>query len=396
VKRRLLFLVTEDWYFWSHRISIAVAARQAGFDVTVATRVHEHRERIEEKGVAVVPLSLRRSSCNVLGELRAIIELTRVYRRVRPGVVHHVGMKPVIYGSIAALFAGRPAVVNAISGFGHVADDAGKGRLVKAVVWRFYRLAFALAPRLRVIVQNPENLDVLLNELALAREKAVLIRGVGADLQRFAHRPEPQGVPVLMTAGRLLWNKGSSELVEAAAFLREHGQENRVVIVGAPDTESPKAIPQEVLRQWEREGKAEWWGHRDDMENVLAQTNVVVLHTTYGEGVPKILIESAAVGRAAIATDVPGCREIITHGDNGLLVPPGDLEALKVAIETLVGDDILRRRMGQRAREIAEAEFSESESVARTLSVYDELLPEATTASPDSVQLNGKTHGPGR
>ncbi len=379
MKRRLLFLVTEDWYFWTHRVPVAAAAMKAGFDVTVATRVQEHGHLMEAMGIEVIPLSLRRSNWNAVGEVRAIAELIRVYRRVRPDVAHHVGLKPVIYGSIVAFLCGRPAVVNAVSGFGHVASDSGwRGRVVRAIVWSVYRLAFTLTHRLKVIVQNPENLQILLEDCVLPTERAALIRGVGVDLSRFAYRSERDSIPVLMTGGRLLWNKGARDLVEAAEAVRGHGIECRVVIVGAPDVESPKAIPKEVLRQWEVEGKAEWWGHRDDMEDVLAHANVVVLYTTYGEGVPKILIEAAAVGRAVVATDVPGCREIVRHGENGLLVPPGEPEALREAIETLASDRSLRKRMGKRGREIAVAEFSEQEFVSRTLAVYSELLGEGS------------------
>jgi glycosyltransferase involved in cell wall biosynthesis len=373
---RLLFLITEDWYFWSHRKSIAGAARDAGFDVSVATRAQNHGDLIEREGFRLIPIKLRRKSRNPFAELSAIAELASIYKKERPSIVHHVGIKPVLYGSLAACLAGVPAVVNALAGLGYL--FVAKGRrapLLKHFARLSYRLALSKKCS-RVIFQNKEDQKLFIENGLVTERQSVLIRGAGVNLDDFGVLPEPNDIPVIMLAGRLLWNKGIGELVEAAERLRATGMKCRLVLVGVPDLENPMAVPEEVLRRWQAEGKIEWWGRREDMPQVLAQSNIVVLPTTYGEGVPKILLEATACGRAIVTTDAPGCREIVRHGENGLLVPPHDAEALANAIRALLCDPPLRAKMGARGRGIAEAEFSEQKVVAETLAVYRDLLAE--------------------
>ncbi len=373
---RLLFLVTEDWYFWSHRRSVAQAAQEAGFEVIVATRVTNHGALIEKAGFRLVPIRLRRSGRNPFRELLAIADLVAIYRRERPAIVHQVTIKPVLYGSLAAVLAGVPAIVHAVAGLGDVFIAKGRrASLRKRLVALAYRLA--LSPRRsRTIFQNPDDRNTFVNNRVVAHERAALIRGAGVDLAEFPVRSEPQGTPIVMHAGRLLWSKGIGELVESARLLKARGVRLRVVLVGTPDHANPQSIPEEVLNGWEKEGVAEWWGRREDMPDVLAQANLLALPTTYGEGVPKILLEAAAVGRAIVATDIPGCREIVRHQENGLMVPPHDVSALADAIAEMIHNPQARERMGRRGREIVEAEFSSQQVIQETLAVYRELLPD--------------------
>lgn len=387
---RLLFLVPEDWYFWTHRRGIAMAARSAGFEVIIATRVQNHGARIERAGFKLVPIRLRRSSRNPIRELRAIADLIAIYRQERPCLVHQVTIKPVLYGSLAAVLAGVPAIVDAVAGLGEVFIAKGwQASLRRRLVTFGYRLA--LGPkRSRTIFQNPDDQNAFVNHGVVAAEKAVLIRGAGVDLTEFSWSPEPKGIPVVMHAGRLLWSKGIGELVDAAKLLRKRGFELRVVLVGEPDHGNPRFIPEEVLRRWEREGAVEWWGRRENMPQVLSQANLMVLPTTYAEGVPKILLEAAAVGRALIATDVSGCREIVRHQQNGLLVPPHDVAALADAMGRLLREPETRMRMGQRGRAIAVAEFSSKRVVEETLAVYRELLRDRWPQSDEPEDVRRK------
>jgi glycosyltransferase involved in cell wall biosynthesis len=375
---RLLFLITEDWYFWSHRRSIARAAIDSGFEVSVATRVHDHRELMEAQGFHVLPIKLTRRNRNPFRELSAIFQLVSIYKNERPSIAHHVGIKPVLYGSLAARLTGVPGVVSALAGLGHLFVAEGRS----APIFQYLaRLAYRLALRRknsRVIFQNEENRTLFVENRLVKKSQAVLIKGAGVNLEDFEHHPEPEGTPVVMLAGRLLWNKGIAELVDAVERLRSTGTKCRLALVGVPDSENPMAVPTAVLEQWQAAGKVEWWGRRDDMPAVLSQSNLVVLPTTYGEGVPKILLEAMACGRAIIATDVPGCREVVRHGENGLLVPPRDPEALSTAIQTLLKDPALRGTMGALGRGIAEAEFSERHVVSETLAVYRGLLMESS------------------
>lgn len=369
---RILLLISEDWYFWSHRRGLAKALVASGHEVVLATRVHDLGPAIEALGVRLVPIGMDRSGRNPFRELATVWELVRLYRRVRPDVVHHVGVKPMLYGSWAARIAGVGAVVNAQPGFGYVFSASGpKAALIRTCVQLAYRSAW-VGRRTRVIFQNHETIDFFLERGLVARERAVLVRGTGVDLDEFALAPEPPGEPVVMLAGRLLWDKGIGETVEAARRLRAQGRALRLVIVGRPDAANPKALPEARLREWHEAGDIEWWGYRRDMPEVLAQSTVIVL-PSYAEGLPKVLVESAAVGRAIVTTDVPGCREVVREGVNGLLVPAREVEPLARAIDTLLGDPGLRARMAAAGRRMVEEEFSIGLVSGQIAAIYREL-----------------------
>ena len=371
---KLLFLITEDWYFWTHRLALARAARDAGFDVVIASRISKYRTRIEAEGFTLVGIKLRRSGRNPFTELASIIDLAGIFRRERPDIVHQVSIKPVLYGSMAACFAGCPALVNAVTGLGHVFVTRGlRASLRRSLVLLAYRLALA-SKRSRVIFQNPDDREFFLQRGVVDPASAVLIRGAGVNLEIFRPAAEPEGLPLVVLAGRLLWTKGVAEFVEAAQRLRTRGVQCRFALVGVPDTENPMAIPDEMLKQWQCNAGIEIWGHREDMVSVLQQATVVVLPTIYGEGIPKILLEAAACGKPLVATNIPGCTEIVRHEENGLLVPPRDPEALAEALNLLLSDAALRAQMGHSGRDLVEREFSESRVVDQTLAVYWELL----------------------
>ncbi len=368
----LLYLVTEDWYFCSHRLPVARAARAAGWDVVVATRVTSHGEDIRAEGFRLIPIGLRRRSLAPWREIAAIAELARLYRRERPGLVHHVGMKPVLYGSFAAAITGVPAVVNALAGLGYVfASTRLKARLVRPWV----KLAFRWLldrPNSRVILQNSDDVAAM-TEATLPAARVALIRGSGVDIEAFAATVEPDGVPVAVMVSRMLWDKGVGELVQAARRLRERGVDLKVVLVGPPDPDNPASIPERQLREWDSAGDVAWWGERSDIARIWADSHIAVLPSYYGEGVPKALLEAAACGRPMLATDMPGCREIVVDGVTGILVPPRDVTALAEGLEALARDKARRRRLGAAARELAEREFSETLVVEQTLALYRAL-----------------------
>jgi glycosyltransferase involved in cell wall biosynthesis len=374
MKPKILFFITEDWYFWSHRLPIARAARDAGFEVLIATRADQHKVRIEKEGFKLILIRLERKSRNVFKEVLSIFEIIKIYRRERPDIVHHVAVKPVLYGSWAARITGIPAVVNALAGLGFIFVAKGwKAKVLRWLVVFAYCSAFS-AKNAVGIFQNPEDLKLFIDAGVVKREKAVLIRGSGVDVSHFKHLPELAGVPTIILASRMLWNKGVGEFVEAARMLKKNRIECRMVLVGSPDQENPASISAETLHDWQSEGVVEWWGHREDMPEVLTKAHIVALPTTYGEGVPKILIEAASCGRAIIATDVPGCREIVRNDINGFLIPPCDSKSLAIALKTLINNPKLRAKMGLRGREIVEAEFSEEIVVRQTMAVYEKML----------------------
>jgi glycosyltransferase involved in cell wall biosynthesis len=354
---KLLFLVTEDWYFASHRLPLAVEAARAGHAVSVATRLQAHGEKIARSGVRVIPFELGRRFANPLAELGVFWRLVRLYRRERPAIVYHVGMKPVVYGSLAARFAGITRRINAIAGLGYVfTSRRPKARLLRPFLRVVLRMLLA-GENSRVIVQNHDDKQVVTGMMGRDAQNVVLIPGAGVDLAHFAASDEHPGVPVILFAGRLLWDKGVGEFVAAAERLRNSGIAARFVLAGFPDEGNPTAVPRAQIEAWRDSGLVEWWGQRDDMPAVFAASHVVCLPSAYGEGIPKVLIEAAACGRAVVTTDIPGCREIVRHGVNGLLVRPRDVEALNNALATLIGDPETRRAMGAAGRKIAEAEY---------------------------------------
>jgi glycosyltransferase involved in cell wall biosynthesis len=378
---RLLFVVNDAGFFLSHRLPVALAARRAGLDVHVAIPDDANASGVRVLSFAVHTFPLSRRGTNPLRELRSLGALVRLYRRVRPTLVHHVTIKPVIYGSLAARLAGVPAVVNAVTGLGWVfIARSVRVRALKLGVKRAYRLAFR-HPNMRVIFQNPDDRAAFVSEELLAPAQAALIRGSGVDMAAFHPTPEPTGEPVVVLAGRMLWDKGVGEFVEAARTLRAQGVRGRFVLVGASDPGNPAAIPSEQLAAWRESGSVEWWGQRSDMTDVLAQCHVACL-PSYREGVPKVLIEAAASGRPLVATDVPGCREIVRPGHSGVLVPARDAAALAEALRGLLEDAALRAQLGAGARALAQAEFSQERVVEQTLAVYQDLLSRCEPAVP--------------
>lgn len=369
----LVLLITEDWYFWSHRRSVAVGALAAGYRVTLVSQYDAHRERIEAMGIHTVESPLVRTGRNPVGELRAVNGLARLYRLLRPDVVHHVAIKPVLYGSWAARLAGVPRVVNAISGLGYAFTGTDpKARIYRSLATAAYRSALR-QPGTRTIFQNDDDRGYFIDRGLVQAEHTRLIRGSGVDVDEFRPRPEPDGPAVVLYAGRMLWSKGVGDLAAAVPLLRQRGLDPRVVLVGHSDEANPEAIPPAQIRTWEAEGLLEWWGRRDDMAEVMAGAHIVVLGSER-EGVPKVLLEAAGAGKPLVATDVPGCREVVEDGENGFLVPVHEPAALADAVGRLVADPSLRDRMGAASRDKAIAEFSEDRVTRETLAIYDSLL----------------------
>lgn len=372
---RILLVVNAEWYFWSHRLTLAQALRDTGMEVIVAAAVErDYDHAIRQAGFRFIPIGLKRRSTDVPTELASFSELWRVYRQVQPDLVHHFTIKPVIYGSLAARFANVPYIVNTIPGLGYTfLADTWKRRVVRSAILAAYRVAL-MSKRLRVIFQNPEDRELFVKHNLIASDRTSVIRGSGVNIDIFHPSPEPNGTPIVLLASRLLWDKGVKEFVESAKIVRDAGVNCRFVLVGIPDAENPNSVPETELRAWHDMGLVEWWGLRNDMPTVLQQATVVTLPSYYPEGVPKILLEAAASARMIITTDTPGCREVVHHNVTGLLVPPRQNSALAESVITALQDSDLRKRLGMAARILVEQEFAESHVIARTLDVYRGLV----------------------
>lgn len=373
-KPHIVFLVTEDWYFVSHRLPIAKAALAAGYNVTVITRVTGCEKVIREVGVDVCHLPGQRGGLNPFRQVAYCLAVYRLYRRLRPAIVHHVAMKPVIYGSIAARLAGVRNVVNALGGLGYVfTSGALKARLLRPVVRGLLRVAMG-GRRTLLILQNGDDREMLVSSGVIDKKRVRMIRGVGVNVDRY---PGPNGRVdkcLVILPARLLRDKGVVEFALAARRLAAEGVLARFALVGAPDEENPASLSVQEIESWVAEGFIEAWGWREDMPVVMTQADIVCL-PSYREGLPKALLEACAAGKAIVTTDTPGCREVVEDGHNGLLVPVRDVDALVSALRTLITDAALRHRFGLNGRRLAQTQFSEQAALTASLEVYRELVP---------------------
>ncbi|MBT3029009.1 MAG: glycosyltransferase family 4 protein [Candidatus Thiodiazotropha sp. (ex Ctena orbiculata)] len=371
--RLIIFVVNDPGFFLSHRLPLALAAKDQGYEVCVATPPGDGVEQIKAEGLQYRRVSLSRSGANPLLELWTIWSLYKLYREMKPLIVHHVTIKPVLYGTLAARLASVSAVVNAISGLGFVFLARGWfSAMARSAVLTSYRWLFS-RKRLWVIVQNRDDYDYLLEKECLSQEKIELIRGSGVDVERFMTKPEGNGLPVVILPGRMLWDKGVGEFVEAAQLLHRMGIRARFILVGGIDPSNPESVPAVRLAEWARDGDVEWWGNRQDMPAIYNLAHIVCL-PSYREGLPKVLLEAAASGRAIVATDVPGCREVVIEEENGLLVPARESRPLADALRRLITNPQLRQSMGLKSRAMAEAEFSIKQVVERHMDIYQRAL----------------------
>lgn len=376
--KKLLIVANVGWAFVSHRMPVAIAARTAGYDVHVATSLDPRLDANTPRTLAAAGLHLHsvqfsRSGINPFELLRDLSSLVRLYRELRPDIVHLVTMKPVLLGGVVCRLLRHRATVFAIPGRGSVFSTKGflAGLRRRIVVWA-YRFCYQRGMS-RIIVQNVEDRDYFVSRRIFAAEDVRLIRGAGVDIAKFTVEPEPDGVVTVVLASRMLREKGVSEYVSAARTLKQEGVAARFLLVGEPDTGNPHSHTNEELKAWSASGDVEWLGLRSDVPQIFARSNIVCLPTYYGEGVPKVLIEAAAAGRAIVTTDIPGCRDIVRDGENGLLIKPRDMQGLVGALRRLIENKELRVRMGERGRELVKAEFTIERVAAQSLEIYEEL-----------------------
>jgi glycosyltransferase involved in cell wall biosynthesis len=366
--QRILFVVNVDWFFLSHRLPVALAARDAGFEVHVATALTGPSEAVERYGFKFHELNIDRKSAGPLQAIKVVWELRSLIKNLKPSIVHLVTIKPVVLGGLAARLAGVPRVVAAISGLGYIFTASGfTAALRRSCVSALYRLALA-RPGVCVIFQNGDDQALLQHHAAIKSEQVVRIRGSGVDLSAWPLYPYPEDPPIVLMASRLLVDKGVGEFLQAARIL--HGYKSvRFVLVGDIDAGNPTSLSRTQIQAWVDEGTIEWWGQRKDMPQVLGMAHVVVL-PSYREGFPKVLIEAAASGRAVVTTNVPGCRDAIEPGRTGLLVDVRNVTALAQAIQTLLDNPEQMRAMGAAGRRFAESAFDVREVIARHLAIY--------------------------
>jgi glycosyltransferase involved in cell wall biosynthesis len=372
---KVLLFANTAWYLYNFRCSLAVALQEAGHDVLLVSPPGPYGERLRTLGLRWVPAPMKRTSLNPLRELVLVLWLRSLMVRERVNVMHGFTIKCAVYGSLAARLAGVSARLNAVAGMGYVFTSPDlKARTLRPVVRNLLRLALQ-GRSARLVLQNPDDVALFKSARLVDSASIRLIPGSGVDCRRFT--PDftriPGGRFRVLLAARLLWDKGLDEYVSAARELKAQGRDIEFLLAGSPDPGNPTAVPEETVQAWGKERLVILLGHIDDMPALFRSVDAVIL-PSYREGLPKGLVEAGACGLALVATDVPGCREVVTDGVDGLLVPVRDFKALAAAIARLQDTPALAARLGVAAREKAVREFDERLVIERTLRVYDELL----------------------
>lgn len=372
---RLLIVVNNPVFFVSHRLPVASEARRRGYDVHIATPAGLGIDAIEAAGLTWHEVAMDRASLGPITNLAIIRRLAKLYRQLAPSIVHHVTPKPVVLGTIAARIAGVPSVLNAVSGLGYLFTDSAHGG------WRMWlgRIAYRLAlrhPGMRIILQNVDDVATFEESRLAPPESLVLIRGSGVDTDEFRPAGAPPTPPVILQTGRCLRDKGVAEFLAAAPVVRSRHPYAIMRLAGDIDPGNPTSFERGEFAALAAQAGVDWLGPRDDVKELLQQTSIFCL-ASYREGLPKSLIEAAAAGLPLVATDVPGCREVVRHGVNGLLVEPRNADALADAISALLDNPETAATFGRASRMIAEQEFALPFVVERHMSLYAELTPAA-------------------
>tara|TARA_A100001015_G_scaffold308309_1_gene405728 strand:- start:157 stop:1290 length:1134 start_codon:yes stop_codon:yes gene_type:complete len=371
--QKILFLVNVDWFFVSHRLCIARAAVEKGYEVHVATTVTNQASIIKDSGLILHELQMSRSGSRIIGNLKTFIAIVQIFREVNPQLVHLVTIKPIILGGIAARFTKINGIIAAVSGLGSSFLDHGVlGKIKRLFIKIFYRISLSNL-NVQVICQNQNDIDYVQKISKLPFSNFSLIEGSGVSLTKFKYSEDNNKIPKVIMASRLLRDKGVMEFVDAARLLKESKTNVKMILVGEPDLDNPSSITESQVISWEREGLLEYWGYQQDMESILEQSSIVVL-PSYREGFPKILIEAAACGRAVITTDVPGCRDAIYNGVTGILVPEKNAIVLAHAIKKLALNPNLYKEMGKKGRKMAENRFDENNVISKHLEIYNQLV----------------------
>lgn len=374
---RIVFVINRLDFLLSHRIDICIAAIQKGYEVHVISPNNESVTSIlKGMGIFFHELELSRSGKNPFLELKTALNLFRLFKKIKPDLVHLITIKPYLYGGIVARLTRVPAVVSAVAGLGILFSSAElKYRLIRLSIYPLFKLAFGHKNQI-VIFQNSTDRRILVNWKVIHAHKARMIRGSGINLSSYPALPEPESHPLVVSfAARLLKDKGVEVLVNASRLLKYKKIDVHFWLIGKIDSGNKNSITQQQLTDWENEGLVKILGFRSDIADLFSKSNIITLPSFYGEGLPKVLIEAAACGRAVITTDHPGCRDAVEF-DTGVLVPIKDHIALADAIQDLIHDSKKRQRMGEAGRRLAELEFSIEKVVASHIQIYQELLLE--------------------
>lgn len=370
--KRLIIIVNEDRFFLSHRKEIALSAKAEGWDVSVVCKDTGQRQDVEALGFQMTDLPINPTGVNLMEELKTFCFLRNLYRKNRDAIVHHVGLKCILWGGLAAKLSRVRGMVNAVSGLGAIFSDGKIGAMAKGVM-AVMRLSNSRR-NVKVVFQNREDMALFLKHGVVKENQATLIKGSGVDLQEFNYTPEPEDGPIkVVFSARMIKEKGVMELLDAAEILRpEFGDRAQFLLCGRLASNAD-AVPREVLESRCDGRYLVWMGLQSDMKSILGNSHIFAFPSYYREGVPKSLIEACAVGRPIVTTDSIGCRDVVFDGENGYLVPVCDSRALADKLRVLLEDKALRERMGRAGRAKAEKEFGLEGVIQKHLEIYRSL-----------------------
>ena len=372
-KNKLFFIVSEDKSFWSHRLSLALSAIDAGYDVTLVSNFNKLESKIKNRGVNVININFVRSSKHPFTDLKNIFKLIFILRKEKPDIIHNVALKTILIASIAGLFSKKMVIINAFTGLGYVfSSDQLHAKLIRFFIKPIFKLLFRRS-NYWTIFQNPDDMNLFERLGLINLNQSTLIRGSGVETNKFIQSDDLNKIPVVMLASRMLWDKGVGEFVKVAKRAYKNKINAEFMLVGGIDNDNPMSIPLSTLKQWVSNGDVQWEGHSDNMSDMLASASIVCL-PSYREGLPKVLLEAAAIGRPLIASDGPGCREIVRDKYNGLLVKMRDADSLYEAVLMLVNNRKMRETMGRNSRTLVETELSTTIINTQTIELYRRVV----------------------
>ena len=370
--KKILFIVSEDWYFVSHRLHLATTAINNGYEVTLLSRVSKHQEFIRSLGIKTINWPLERRSLNPLRELISIYHIVHKVRSLKPNLVHAVGMKPIVYTGLSKLFFSVDGIVLALGGLGFIfRSSRASAKFIRVFVIPIFRLML-LNSNIRLIIQNRDDGQILENMNIAKREKIRLIRGAGVSVKDFFPKNVQNEIPLVILPARMLWDKGVEDFVNCAQRFYSNKASVRFALIGNPDPQNPESIPDAQLKQWVESGIVEWWGNQDNMLKIYHMADIVCF-PSYHEGFPKALLEAASCELPIVSYDVSGCREIVKDNVNGFLVPFKDENALFIAVLELLENPKLRSKFGKMGRKMVMEEFTQEKIASETIRVWGEI-----------------------
>lgn len=374
VQNKLFIVVNQDCFFLSHRLPIGLAAKDAGYDVTVISQDTGMSGKIQEQGLKTVNLPINKAGTNFRDEVKTFFFLYKLFRHQKPNIVHLVGLKIVLWGSLAARIAGIKTMVSAVCGLGVFFDETRAHSFMSRAILRVLRMTHK-KQNIKVIFQNKDDKEIFLRAKIVKEGQCVLTNGSGINLQKYSYTPEPkEGILKIIFTARMIESKGVLILIEAAQKIKsEYLGKVQFLLCGRLDS-NPDSITKELLESKCDGVYIQWLGYREDIMELIKQSHIMVFPSWYREGLPKSIIEAEAIGRPVITTDSVGCRDTVINGENGLLIPVKDSDALAMALKKLIDNPDLRRFMGQKAREFAVNKFDIKDVVEEHLNVYESVL----------------------